>query len=198
MADNVLNTPPLGKTYGSTSTTGVSVGLEGTEKIFADVDYSGTSQVKTKRSGNDVRAILVRNTSGITLNAKMAATYATGNFQGRRVDGYARLDGGIVIGIVDPFLTGGAPNNDLFWMITEGPCVCSKDTSGTAVIKDDYVVGETAAASTFSTTAGRIKSIITTSNATFAASYALNAVGIAMSTSATTNADILVRLKRRP
>jgi hypothetical protein len=197
MADNVTKLPPLGKTYGSSSATGVSVGLEGTMKVFADVDYSGTSQVKAKRSGNDVRAILVRNTSGITLNAKAGVTYATG-YQGRRVDGYHRLDGGGCSGIVDPFLTGGCANNDLFWMIVEGPCVCSKDTSATAVIKDDWVVAETAAASTFSTTAGRIKSIITTSNQTFAASYALNAIGIAMSTSATTNADILVRLRRRP
>lgn len=196
MADNATNFPPLGKTYGSSSTTGVSVGMEGTEKIFADVDYSGTGAVKTKRSGNDIRAILVRNTSGITLNAKLGVTYASG-FQGRRVDGYHALDGGICSGIVDPFLVNGVANNDLFWLIVEGPCVCSKDTSGNTVRKDDYVVAETAAASTFSTTAGRIKSIITTSNQTFAASYALNAIGIAMSTSATTNADILVRLRRR-
>lgn len=196
MADNVLNLPPPGKTYGSSSTTGVSVGLEGTEKIFADVDYSTTGAVKTKRSGNDIRAVLVRNVSGITLNPKQGVTYASG-YQGRRVDGYHRLDGGICSGIVDPFLVNGAPNNDLFWLIIEGPCVCTKDTSGNAVIKDDYVVAETAAASTFSTTAGKIKSIITTSNQTFAASYALNAIGIAMSTSATTNADILVRLRRR-
>lgn len=197
MADNAVNFPPLGKTYGSSSTTGVSVGAEGTEKIFADVDYSGTTQVKAKRSGNDVRAILVRNVSGITLNAKMGVTYASG-YQGRRVDGYSRLDGGIVNGIVDPFLTACAPNNDLFWIIVEGPCVCTKDVSATAVIKDDYVVAETALNSTFNTTSGRIKSIITTSNATFAASYALNALGIAMTTSATTSADILVRLRRRP
>lgn len=195
MADNVTNLPARGKTYGSSSTTGVSVGLEGTTKIFKDVDYSGTRAVKTPRTGLDVMAILVRNVSGVSLLPKMLVTFASG-YQGRRVDGYARLDQGIVSGVVDEFLPStGVANNDLFWMIVRGPALCIKSVDANGLVKDDYVVSITAAASTHSTTAGRIMSIAVTSNQTNAMSQALNRIGIAMSTSATTSADILVNLK---
>lgn len=195
MADNVINLPARGKTYGSSSATGVSVGLEGTVKVFKDIDYSGTSSVKTPRSALDVTCILTRNVSGVALLPKMLVTYKT-LYQGRRVDGYTVLDQGIVAGVVDEFLPStGVANNDLFWLVVRGPSMCLKSKDGNTLAKDDYVVSITAAASTTSTTAGRIMSIAATSNQTNAMSQALNRIGIAMSTSATTNADILVNVK---
>lgn len=197
MATNVINLPGRGQTYlkgpnrTPGSTYGTSVALEGIRKTFKDVDYSSTDSIKPPRSGGEVECILVRNTSGIALLPGRVCVWAT-TAQGRRVDGYTSLDQGQpVAGIVDEFLpTAGVADDDLFWLVVKGPALVKKALSAATLAKDDYVVAITAATSQ-ATTAGRIVSIVATSNATACQSQALNRIGIAMSTSATTDANIL-------
>lgn len=135
-------------------------------------------------------AILVRNKSGISLLPKRLVTWKSGK-EGLQVDGYAATDFGKVAGVVDEWLPStGVANNDLFWLVVKGPTKCLKSLDANTLTQDDYVVAITAAAST-STTAGRITSIVLANSATNNASMALNRIGLAMSTSNTTGADIL-------
>ena len=86
---------------------------------------------ETRRSNADVVAKIVRNVEGSALAAGTAVRYTTG-YYGHRVevaDGAdARVDG-----FVDDHIpTGGVQNNDLFYMIIEGPCTClTLNTGGT-------------------------------------------------------------------
>ena len=198
MADNVVNLPPRGKTYlkgpnrTPGTTYGTSLALEGIRKVFKDVDYSSTDSIKPPRSGGEVVCILVRNDSGTTLLPGRVCTWKS-TYQGRRVDGYTRLDQGQpVAGIVDEFLpAAGVADDDLFWLVVRGPALVKKALNGNTLAKDDFVVAITAATSQ-ATTAGRIMSIASTSDATNGASQVLNRIGIAMSSSATTDANVLV------
>lgn len=198
MPDNVVALPQRGKTYlkgpnrtpDATGTT--SQALLGIKKVFKDLDYSGTNQAKAPRSGGEVTCLLVRNSSGISLTPGRLVTWKSTK-QGMEVDGYSRLDQAeIVAGVVDEWLpSGGVADDDLFWLVVKGPALIKKALDGATVAKDDYVVATTAATSQ-ATTAGRIAGLVSTSNATFCMSQALNRIGVAMSTSATTAADVLV------
>lgn len=199
-SDNVVNLPRRGYTYLSgpnrtpDSTATTSVAVEGIRKSFKDLDYSNTSpsntSAKSPRSGGDVTCILVRNKSGISLLPGRVCVWKSGK-EGLQVDGYTAVDSAKAAGIVDEWLPStGVANNDLFWLVVKGPCLVKKSLDANALVKDDYVIAITAAAST-STTAGRIVSIVATSNATNCMSQALNRIGVAMSTSGTTDANVL-------
>lgn len=198
MPTNAITLPGRGQTYlkgpnrTPGTTYGVSVALEGIRKTFKDLNYASTDSIKPSRSGGEVECILVRNTSGIALLPGRVCTWAS-TYQGQRVDGYTRLDQGQpVAGIVDEFLpAAGVADDDLFWLVVKGPALVKKSLDANTLSKDDYVVAITAATSQ-ATTAGRIVSIVATSNATACQSQALNKIGIAMSTSATTDANVLV------
>lgn len=212
MADNVVNLPPRGKTYLSGSnrtidtTQTTSKAVMGIRKVFKDLDYSSTSpsntSVKAPRSGGEVTCILVRNSSGVALLPKMLVTWKSGA-RGKEVDGYGDFaPDAASAGVVDEWLPStGVPNGDLFWLVVEGPTLCltAKEADGTNVINvDDFLVSVTAAASTHSTTAGRVIPAISvagvTTNITFAQSSNLHKIGRAMSakTTANTNANVLV------
>lgn len=202
MPDNVVALPLRGKTYlngpnrtpDSTATT--SKAIEGIVKNFKDLDFSGVSgssvvPAKPPRSGGEVTCILVRNASGISLLPGRVAVWKS-TAQGKQVDGYVCLDSGLVAGVVDEWLPStGVASNDYFWLVVRGPALVKKSLDANTLLKDDYVIAITAATSQ-ATTAGRITSIITTSNQTYAMSAALNKLGIAMSTSNTTDANVLV------
>jgi len=201
VADNVITLPQLGKTYlngpnrtpDSTATT--SKAIEGIVKLFKNVNYNSTAgaQVKDTITGGEVTAILVRNASGIALLPGRVCVWKTLQ-QGKQVDGYVSADFGKCAGVVDPFLPStGVASNDYFWLIVKGPCLVKKSLDANTLSSDDYVVSITAATSQ-ATTAGRIVSAVLANNATSNASVALNRLGIAMSTSATTDANVLVRL----
>ncbi len=203
MADNAVTLPLLGHTYLSgpnrtpDSTATTSKAIEGIVKLFKNVNYNSTAgaAVKDTTTGGEVTAILVRNVSTVSLLPGRVAVWKTLS-QGKQVDGYSGVDGNYckVAGVVDPFLPStGVAVNDLFWLFVKGPTLVKKSTDANTLTSNDYVCAITAAAST-STTAGRIISFVATSDTTSAASQALNRLGIAMSTSNTTNADILVRL----
>ncbi len=199
---NAVALPDRGKTYltgpnrTADSTYTTSVAIEGIRKSFANKDYSSTRGGKPLRTGGETVCILVRNTSGRTLLPKMAVTWKAG-FIGTRVDGFSKIESGVVAGIVDEWLpAAGVANNDLFWLAVKGPSLCLKETSATEIAYDNWVAAITAAASTTSTTAGRIRAVAATTESTTTLSHALNRIGRAMSTSATSgvSTDFLVFL----
>ena len=201
MPDNVVALPQRGKTYltgpnrtaDSTATT--SKAIEGIVKVFKDLDYSGTS-VMAPRSGGEVTCILVRNASGVALLPKMIAVWKSGA-RGRQVNGYAAsAPDRAIAGIVDEWLpAAGVPNNDYFWLTVRGPTLALNSNAGdeTSVISvDDWLVSATAAASTFSTSAGRLQPLIPptaglTTHITFAQSSNIYKFARAMSAKTTAN-----------
>ena len=203
MPDNVVALPQRGKVYltgpnrTADSTYTTSKAIEGIRKTFKDLDYSSTSTGSTialaPRSGGEVVAILVRNASGIALLPGRVCVWKTNN-EGKQVDGYTTTDYAVPAGVVDEWLpSGGVANNDLFWLVVKGPCLVKKSLDANALVKDDYVIAITAATSQ-ATTAGRIVSIALQNNATSNTSQALNRLGMAMSTSGTTAANVLTYL----
>lgn len=199
---NAVSLPERGKTYltgpnrTADSSPTTSVAIEGIHKAFANKDYSSSRNALPLRTGGETVCILVRNVSGRTLLPKMAVVWKAG-FVGTRVDGFSAAESGVVAGIVDEWLPStGVANNDLFWLAVKGPSLCLKESSTTAIAHDNWVAAITAAASTTSTTAGRIRAVAATSESTTTLSHALNRIGRAMSTSNTSGAstDFLVYL----
>lgn len=193
-----------GQTYYGASgtiptTPGTSVQYEGFEKAFKDDTAVSGTGAKGVRSAREIYCRCVRNASGINLLPKRLVAYKSG-YWGQRVDGYTSTDFARPAGVVDDQLpASGVRNGDLFWLQYRGPALCTTDpaSAGTNVHTQGVgVVALTAAASTFSTTAGRVQTYFVTSNATIIGSQAMNLVGIAMSakTTAQTNADVLVDL----
>ena len=198
MADNVITLPPRGKTYltgpnrTASATAGTSKALEGIKKNFADVDYSSTDSIKPRRSGGEVTCLFVRNASGVALLPGRVVSWKLGAI-GKQVDGNGDLQYEAVAGIVDELLpAAGVAANDYFWLVVKGNAICKNSLAASTITQGEYVLAQTAAASTANTTNGRIISYTITSNATFAVSAALNRIGIAQSTTATTGADVLV------
>ena len=193
MPDNVVSLPQRGKTYltgpnrtaDSTGTT--SIAIQGIRKVFRDFDYgaSGANGVFAPRSSGEVVCVLVRNASGRTLLPKMAVRWKDGQL-GKQVDGFSAVESGPVAGIVDEYLpSAGVAANDLFWIAVKGPSLCLKSVDSNTIAYGDWVTAITAAATTTSTTAGRIKAVAATSESTTTLSHALNRIGQAMSTSNT-------------
>jgi hypothetical protein len=203
MAGNVIALPERGKTYlkgpnrtpDATSTT--TLALQGIKKVFADVDYSTAGSAKPLRSGGQVEAILVRNSSGIALLPGRVAIWKAGAV-GKEVDGYTAEDAllgtrlAIAAGVVDEYLpAAGVADDDYFWLVVKGPSNVRKSLDANTLTQGQAVVQITAATSQ-ATTAGRIISYVQTSNATVASNQAWQKIGVAMSTSATTDANVLV------
>lgn len=197
MADNVTGLPRLGATYftgpnrtAPTSPT-TSIGLEGITKTFADVTPGQGAGVDKQRSGHEKVCRLVRNVSGIALLPGRVVVYKSG-FYGKRVDGYVTTDYALAAGVVDEHLpAAGCPNNDMCWITVHGPTVVKSDIAAAAtnvISQGDPLVALTAATSQ-ATTAGRIQPYVATSNATQAASQAMNRIGRAMSASTTNNTN---------
>lgn len=204
MPDNVVSLPLRGKTYLSgpnrtpDATATNSIAIEGIVKTFKDMSYTTTNgaQVKTPRSGGEVTCILVRNDSGQALLPGRVVIWKAGHV-GKRVDGYTSTDGlaatriGIPAGVVDEFLpAAGVVDDDYFWLVVRGPALVKKSLDANTLTQGEAVVAITGADS-LGTTTGRIKSFLQTSNTTEMANQATNKIGIAMSTSATTGADVL-------
>lgn len=204
---NVSTKPVRGKTWhfgkaqalDTTNAYGSTVVEEGQRMDFIDA-APASGGVASSRSGRRLTCLLVRNVSGITLEAKRVVTWQAG-FRGRRVDGYCKANNENVAGVVDDLIGAqGVPNHDLFWLMVEGPALVKTSLAGNAensFAADARVCALTAANSTGATTAGRITPLVATSNATDALTLALNYIGFAMSarTTGQTNTDTLVDLK---
>jgi hypothetical protein len=190
MARDELGTIPRGQTAGAAATTDL-VHLEGVERWFEDIDYTNPPK---RRSNRRVLCRLVRNVSGVAIKGKRLVLFkaATG---GKNVDGYAATDRVYSVP-ADEFLpSGGAANSDLFWIVLKGPAIVTTSPAANAenvITEGDIMVALTAAASTHSTTAGRVVSATWTgANSTGAvlANNILNCIGRALSAATTANSD---------
>jgi hypothetical protein len=95
----------------------MDIQLEGTVVEFDDVHPT----TNAFRSGQRVKGIIVRNSSGIELVPGSLVTWASG-YENRRVDGYANVSYKRAAGFVDDWLSFNVRANDLFVLIIDGPC----------------------------------------------------------------------------
>lgn len=170
----------------------------GVEKEFEDLNWN--SKVQTPRSSHPVKCRLVKNSSGIALLPGYTVTFKAGTKR-TEVDGYLRLAGVIGPAVVDEFLpAAGVPNGNYFWVVTRGPALCVMPASQVGDIAEGAVlVGLTAAASTHSTTAGRVAGQDLTGATAVLGNQIQGALGLAMSamSSSSTNSNILVFVNNR-
>lgn len=199
MSDNVTGLPKRGYTYhgGTPDSLGQSVQNEGAQIRFVDDFVDGTS-VRKKRSNRFTHAILVRNVSGVALTPGRTVSWKAG-FRGRRVDGYTTTTGAEVAGVVDDQLpAAGVANNDMFWLLVDGPALIKTPLAGGAgnVFAEGNVLIALTAATSQATTAGRA-AVLDLTQVTHPASSIVNRFARVMSamTTAQTNADMLVDLK---
>lgn len=170
--------------------------LEGKEWVSEDLDYS-VQGAKALRSGKLVRRRCVRNNSGIALLPKrLAQLEATAGDYGGRVDGYADVTSERAYPIDEFLPTAGVPDDDLFWIVVEGPATCLTDLAGGAnnVLNVGEAVVALTAATSQATTAGRVRPIDLNVATTALGDAIRHTIGRALSakTTANTNADVLV------
>ena len=185
-----------GSTYAPAST---ALAL-GTPVYTVDMSSAGV-----KRSAMVVRGRVVKNSSGVALLPKYLCAWKTTAI-GTEVDGYQRTLAGPAAGFVDEHVVStGVPNGDNFLLITNGPCLGTTSQAGSVenlITAGDELHGLTAAASTHSTTAGRVYAFFADS-AVFTATQttdgtanrvALNRIGRAISAKTTgqSAADVLL------
>ena len=199
MADKVSSMPRRGKTYsgGTPSSIGQSVGLEGYIQEFKDEVRTGNG-VLSQRSGQVTKAMLVRNVSGFALLPGRSVAWAAG-YRGRRVNGYTATTAQEIAGYVDDKLPStGVADDDLFWLLRNGPALIKTPHGGGAgnVFAEGAVLNALTAVTTGAVTAGR-PAVLATAATTNTALAVINRVGRAMSamTTAQTNADMLVDLE---
>jgi len=187
--------PPFdrGQTFFGGGTVDATSGanLEGLEWVFNDFNYS----TKVNRTNSYVRCRVVRNTSGIALLPKRLVSFeASGTDYGKQVDGYTTTVAARGY-LVDEWLpTTGVPNNDLFWIVIEGPATGLCDIAAVDTISvGDKLVALTAVTSQ-ATTAGRLDLFDATGATLPLANQCINYIGYALSakTSANTNSDLLM------
>jgi len=198
--------PPFnrGETYGGQSpATPVAVtdgqNYEGAEWYFNDLDFrAGIVGAKPARTNRLVRCRCVRNVSGVNLLPKRLAALqvagADGRFNEGRVDGYVNVVSGRGFPI-DEFLPAtGVVNNDLFWIVIEGPAVCRTSLASITALAVGDPVGAATGATSQSTTAGRVDASATGGATAALFNACVNLVGHALSalTAAQTDTDLLV------
>jgi hypothetical protein len=193
-----------GKTYynGSTIDTANLQGahLEGTEYTVDDVDPTDG----TRRSYSPVTLRIVRWSQSV-YNAlpKHRVSFKAGTYFGE-CDGREDVLCGGPSATVDEYLpAAGVPNGDLFYVVIEGPGLCTTTMEGdaTTLIAENDIMFNQSAATSGATTAGRVRAFnaagtFTAAQSTDGTAYlvAQNAVGRALSakTTSQTNADVLV------
>lgn len=119
--------------------------LEG-QKVY--LSNTAPATPTARRNGIDVVAVVVRNNSGALLTPGTALWWKTG-YHGTRVDASAATDNSPICGFVDDHVVStGVQDNDLFYMIIEGPCLVRTHDSGTVHAGSSYVEGGLLVAST--------------------------------------------------
>lgn len=183
-------------------------GRTGTPVVAQDYGYKAYSLDLSSlttgaiRSSNIVEGIVVKNTSGVSLLPKYTVSWKTTAI-GQEVDGYVRTTAAKPAGIVDEHLpAAGVATGDIFFLVVKGPTLgfSSAAANGENVITaGDWLHALTAAASTHSTTAGRVYSfgnVFTATQTTdgTAADVCMNRIGRALSakTTSQSNGDVLL------
>lgn len=184
-------------TSSSSSTLGKQIGRT---FCFDDLDMDNPPN---RRSHHQVHVRLVQNNSGIALLPKRLVIFEAGTNR-TKVDGYAndQDDGASVVAVDEWLPSTGVPNGEYFYVVCKGPAMLttSPAANGENVItEDDIMSALTGAASTVSTTSGRVISTVTTGATGPLAGNILGAFGRAMSakTTANSDADVLVFMSNR-
>jgi hypothetical protein len=191
---------PIGQTAGVTGSTDM-IQWEGREFLVEDLDYSA-NPAKARAYSDSVewkRIRVVRNVSGVSLLPAMLVSFKS-TAHGKQVDGYADVYQEECYP-TDEFLPStGVANNDLFYIVVDGPAgiKVSVTAAESVIATGSWVHNVTAAASTHSTTAGRIQAATFTGSTAVLANTILYRIGIMMSSSTTadTGAVRLVRVKK--
>lgn len=212
MRDNI-STPQRGETWyngGTIDTNDLGAAeLLGQIKVFEDINWGSTQNVKPSRSARKVAVMLVRNLSGVTVYAK-EAVFVDPVTHG--ITGKCNSLGAECF-LVDEFIgPNGVPANDVCWVVVSGPAMGKTPMTGAefqaaSISKGDRLYGgTTSGASTAAgttTPAGRLNAHTATALTTVAQGAAIldaaaNLVGKALTarTSGETNADILVDVGR--
>lgn len=170
---------------------------------FEDIDLTpGSVGSKKTRSGREVKCMCVRNVSGINLLPKRCVNLQTGGTDGKfylgRVDGYSTTTAQRAYPIDEFLPSAGVPNNDLFWVVVEGPAKVLTDLAGGAnnVVNVGGVVCALTAVTSQSTTAGRVQPQDLSGATTALGNQVQNKIGVSLSavTTGNTNADLLVEV----
>ena len=187
--------PPFGRgeTYynGTGATDTAPENIVGKEWIFEDTNPN----TKVVRSSKSVKCRAVRNSSGIALLPRRIAQFSltAGSFS-HEVTGYTATVAARGY-LVDEFLPAtGAVNDDVFWIVIEGPAEGITDlaTADTIAVGDKLVA--LTAATSQATTAGRVDLFDATGATLPLANQVMHYLGHAMSamTSGNTNTAILI------
>lgn len=180
-------TPPFtrGNTFNQGGTIDANnlggINLEGKEWRFEDTIY-GTGQYVYVRC--------VRNSGTFALRPARLVTFDT-SFYGLRVNGYAATTAAAAFPVDELLPAAGAPVNDLFYIVVEGPALVLTPLDGGAdnVINVGDMLNAITAATTGATTAGRVASIV--ASATTNSGQAINnVIGRAMSAATTANTGV--------
>lgn len=118
---------PYGETYWGGDATLISSAvdshLEGSEFEVADKRYGTNAKLRLR---------VVRNKSGGRLQSARGVRFTTASDGlGRKIAGYVATQGGLGFPVDDQLATSVA-NNDLFYIITQGPVSCRAATATTA------------------------------------------------------------------
>jgi hypothetical protein len=175
--------------------------IVGREYKVEDIDPASTTVTGLKaRSGRHVTLLAVRNVSGFALLPKRTVKFKAGSY-GREVDGYVTATAEKRAGVVDEFLpAAGVANNDVFFIVVEGPTLVLTDLAGGAnnLLPADTVLVALTAASSGATTAGRVAPQDLTGATAVLGNQVENRIGRALSaaTTANTNADLYTEVFR--
>lgn len=160
----------------------------GKEWVFEDID-PGTGLMRTNEK---VRCRAVRNTSGINLEpARLASFSVAAGEYGINCPGY--VTGTALEGYpIDEYLpAAGVVDDDIFWMVIEGPARIKTSLAGAAVnvIGNGSIVVAATAATSQATTAGRIEITLlpTATTGVTQARQVLNRIGRALTAATTAN-----------
>jgi hypothetical protein len=167
----------------------------------SDLDWNYSNAPATQRSNKTVVRRFVKNNSGIALLPKYLVVLSA---DGKEATGYARLGsdaGGSELGYpVDEFLpSAGAANGEGFYIVVEGPATVVSSKQGGAennIASGDILIAATAAASTFSTTAGRAAVLAGATSVLALNKIAAVGIGLTAKTTDQTDADILIDVGR--
>lgn len=143
---------------------------------------------KTRKSGRTIKAIAIRNSSGISLLPKRIVQLdTTAGVAGMQVTkGYANSWAQDNIAIVDDSLPStGVADKDIFWAIVQGPVLTlapmvGADFNGTDIVLGARLIAATGVTSQ-ATSAGRITNITFTNVTRGVFNCAVNLVGTALS-----------------
>lgn len=177
--------------------------LEGKIWVFEDEDLTpGKVGAKVIRTGRPVKCMCCRNVSGTTQYGKFLINLQSGGADGRyycgRFDGLSYIAGQRAYPIDEYLPSTGVPNNDLCWIVIEGPAVCMTPLDGAAdnVFSVGSMVAALTAATSGATTAGRVYPQDLTGATSPLGNQIQNRIGHALSaaTTANTNSGLLVEV----